>query len=138
MEEIQRADSQARSKAIAAVTAGAILGGGGLIVLEHYWQSLVTWLVGSPSRAKLGILVGVIVLGFVPLLLAAIWAWRLGARVIREGRHPPEGFKVIRDTPVVQGAAARNRGRALQALGALFVVSGGIMLWVFTKLWYLP
>ena len=48
---------------------------------------------------------------------AAVWAWRLGARVVASGRFPPPGTRTVSKTPILTGDAARRRGRALQWLG---------------------
>jgi hypothetical protein len=67
----------------------------------------------------------------------AAWVWSLGVRVLRGNRHPPEGVKVIRDTPVSRGAAARLYGRLYQGLAALFVLAGLSILGLLWMVWHL-
>ena len=79
----------------------------------------------------------VLVVGLAPLLAGASWLWALGVRVIRGNRYPPEDTRVIHDTPVVRGAAARARGRVYQALAALFFLAAASGFWALWKLWIL-
>ncbi len=134
MEELQRADPRARRKAVATIVLGAILGGAAVLLLEQSRDGIHGWLAADLTRAKIAILVCLIVVGFLPLLFGAIWAWRLGSRVIQEGRHPPEGLKVVRDVTILRGAQARGRGRVYRALGLLLLVAGGAMLWLSFRL----
>ena len=68
----------------------------------------------------------------------AAWVWNFGVRVLRGNRHPPEGVKVIRDTLVSRGAAARLYGRLYQALAALLVIAGLSVLALFWMVWRAP
>lgn len=79
----------------------------------------------------------VLVVGLAPLLAGASWLWAFGARVIRGNRHPTEDTRVIHDTPVVLGTAARVRGRVYQAIAALFYLVAVSGFWVLWKLWIL-
>lgn len=97
-------------------------------------EHLAAWFAESSLRLEIAILGGVVILVLLPLLLAAVWAWRLGGRVLEEGRFPPQGFKVVRDTVVFLGAQARLRGRLLQGLGVVFVAAGSVMLWLALQL----
>lgn len=134
MNELQRADSRARAYAVAIVVVGTLLGGAALALLQSQRDDLIAWMVENPLRLKTSILGGVVVLFLIPLLLASVWAWRLGTRVLDEGRFPPQGMKVVRDTVVVLGVQARRRGRLLQGLGVMFVIAGGGMLLVALRL----
>jgi len=62
---------------------------------------------------------------------AAVWLWRLGQRVRRSGRYPPEGMKVIRDTPVRTGSDAQSVANVatMAAIMCLMLGTGGM--------WYL-
>lgn len=134
MGEIQSADSKARANAVAIVVVGAVLGGATLLLLQFQRDDLVAWFVESPLRLEASILGGVVTLIVLPLLLASAWVWRLGGRVLEEGRFPPQGLKVVRDTVVFRGAQAQLRGRLLQGLGVVFVAAGGVMLWLALRL----
>ena len=130
MAEIQQADPRSRRFALICVAVAAVLGSGALVLLDSHRQSLLSWFQGSSSRAQVSIIVAALVLLLAPLFLMAAWVWNFGVRVLRGNRHPPEGVKVIRDTPVSRGAAARLYGRLYQALAALFVLAAFSVLWL--------
>ena len=68
----------------------------------------------------------------VPVALLAVWMWLHGGRIARAGRYPAPGSKVIRDTPVLHGAAARLRGTALRLLAVVLgLLSAGTMIAVY-------
>ena len=137
MAEIQQADPRSRRLALMCVAVAAVLGSAALILLESHRQSLLSWFQGSSSRAQVSIIVAALVLLLAPLFLMAAWVWNFGVRVLRGNRHPPEGVKVIRDTPVCRGAAARLYGRLYQALAALLVLAAFSVLWLSWMLWRL-
>jgi hypothetical protein len=136
MGEIQRADSRARQIAIWALVVLAIVGATVLLLIDHYREPLLAWALADSFRARAGVLV-LVALASAPLPVVAVYAVRIGSRVIRENRHPPAGTRVIRDTPVVFGAAARRRGRAYQVLATILFLSFGGALWILWRLWYL-
>jgi hypothetical protein len=105
-------------------------------LFDSYRESLLGWVVADPSRGKITALLLIFALCFVPALAAAAWMWSFGTRVVRGDRHPPEGTKLIHDTPVVRGAAARRHGRVYQALAGLFLLASLSMLWVLWQLWW--
>ena len=137
MNEIQKADPAARRQAVLvivfATAAGALLIAG----FEHFREPFREWLSSEPAetarRAKLAMYVS----GFVvsaPVIAFAIYLWLLGARVLRAQQFPPPGFRVIRDTPVVGGHGAVNRGHAMQVLAVCLGMSAAL-LWLF--FWWL-
>jgi hypothetical protein len=69
-----------------------------------------------------------------PLVGFAMYLWRLGTRIVREERFPPEGTKVIRDVVVIHGDAARWRGRLAQVLGIALGAAGVIMIVLLWRL----
>ena len=71
-----------------------------------------------------------------PLVLIAAWIWMFGMRVLRQNRHPPEGAKLIRDTPVTRDAA-RRYGRLYQSLAALLAVAAVLVVGFAWTLWRL-
>ena len=137
MAEVQQADPRTRRFALLCLVLAAGLGTGALVLLDRYRQSLSSWFLGNERNAQLTIIVLALLLLLVPLLLMAGWVWRYGIRVLRGNRHPPQGVKVIRDTPVVHGAGARLYGRLYQALAAGFVLVALSVLWLFWVLWRL-
>jgi hypothetical protein len=67
-----------------------------------------------------------------PVLLLASWLWLHGVRIGRAGRYPAPGSKVIRDTPVLHGDAARLRATALKVLAVfLGLLSAGTLIAVY-------
>lgn len=137
MAEIQQADPRSRRFALMCIAVAAVLGSGALVLLESHRQSLLSWFQGSSSHAQASIIVAALVLLLAPLFLMAAWVWNFGVRVLRGNRHPPEGVKVIRDTPVSRGAAARLYGRLYQALAALLLLAGLSVLGLFWIVWRL-
>ncbi len=55
-------------------------------------------------------------------ILPSAYLIATGRRVIREGRRPHSGMKVIRDTVVSRGSKALGRGRILDWLGATSIL----------------
>ena len=58
-----------------------------------------------------------------------LWFWWLGRKIVRAGRYPPPGMKVVRDTPVRTGAAAGRLAIAAQITGLLLAVVGTAAMW---------
>jgi hypothetical protein len=122
--EILRADPRARRRALAIVVVGGVLG---LLAIE--W--LLPWARGRVEQAVYegGLPQSAVcksVLAFLMLVAASVGAFgvyvfRFGGRVVREERFPPAGVKVVRNTRVVHGRAARILGRAQAINGALLV-----------------
>jgi hypothetical protein len=135
MAEVRHADAAARRRAL--VLLGGAAAAGGLIIAAQSWlrEPVRAWLLDDPAatvtRARL-ILAGAGALLIAPLIVFAVYAWRLGAQTIATREFPPPGRAVIRDTAVITGDAALAHGRGLQALSVLLVVAAaaiGAMFW---------
>jgi hypothetical protein len=132
MAEIQRADPATRRRALLAAVVIALAGWAAFFVLQD-------WLAGledaDPVRVRRALESAMIWASWAacaPVAVLALWLWRAGGRVGRAGRYPPPGAKVIRDTPVVHGDAARLRATALKALGLLLgLLSAGTLVAVY-------
>ena len=118
---IQRADTEARSKAIRLAVigiAGAALLAALLTALEHditaWIERHVVDLVDTPGTLTL--LLGIVML---PLLAMSVYVFREGSRIVRARRFPPPGQQVIKDTPIIEGNQAVRRGRAIQLIALL-------------------
>jgi hypothetical protein len=135
--QVQQADLGARRFTLMCLVVFAGLGTAAFVLLERYRPSLLSWFLANEPHVQVGILIVALLVLFVPLLLIAAWIWNFGGRVLRGGRHPPEGVKVIRDTPVIHGAAARRYGRLYQALAALCALAALSVLWFSWMLWRL-
>jgi len=134
---IQKADPEARRRAILAVIFCAAVGGLLIAGFDHFGEPFRAWLSSDTAetagRARLAIYLSALVLS-VPLIAFAAYLWLLGARVLRAQRFPPPGFRVIRDTPVIGGPAAETRGQVIQVL-ALCLGLAAALLWLF--FWWL-
>jgi hypothetical protein len=74
----------------------------------------------------------VLIILFAPLLLMAYSLYRIARRIQASGQCPPPGVKVIRDTEILEGNAARRKGRLL------FVSSILLFTAAFLGMVYLP
>jgi hypothetical protein len=137
MTQVQQADPGTRRVTLVCLVVFAGLGTGAFYLLDRYRQSLLSWFLANEPHVQVSILIVALLMLFVPLLLLAAWIWKFGARVLRWSRHPPEGVKVIRDTRVTYGAAARLYGRLYHVLAALFVLAALSVLWFSWMLWRL-
>lgn len=123
--EILRADPRARRGVLTIVVLAGVIG---LLAIE--W--LLPWARGRVEQAVYeGSLAKSAVCKSILIFLMAVatsvggigvYAFRFGRRVACEERFPPAGMKVVRDTRVLQGRAARLLGRAQAINGALLVV----------------
>jgi hypothetical protein len=133
MNEVQKADPEARRKALLVVILAAAIGGLLISAFEHFREPFREWLLSDPSetarRGKLTVYVSAFILSG-PLIGFALYLWLLGARVLRAQQFPPAGYRVIRDTPIVRGPAAVTRGQVIQVL-ALVLGVGAALLWLF-------
>jgi len=69
--------------------------------------------------------------------VTGMFIFRRGRHVLREGRFPASGERVLRDTVVLTGQAALKRGRILTVLGAALFLSAvalAIASWRFYAL----
>lgn len=125
MTEIQRAEPDARRRAATLFLGAAAAGLLVIWFLQSRLPVLEGWLAENPAEAThrirlLAALTGGIFA--IPTLIFAAQFWKYGNQILRAGRFPPAGTRVVRDTPVVIGAQARIRGRALQAVAVSLVV----------------
>jgi hypothetical protein len=127
--EIQRADPATRRRALLAAAAVAAAGWAAFIVLQGW----IAGLHGADPVETRHALEDAMLWGSwaacLPVALLAVWMWLHGGRVVRAGRYPVPGSKVIRDTPVLHGDAARLRGTALRVLAVfLALLSTGTLI----------
>ena len=139
MNEVQKADPEARRKAILVVIFAAALGGLLLSGFDHFGAMFREWLTTDPAetprRAKLALSVSILVLS-VPVIAFAIYIWRFGAKVLRVQQFPPPAFRVIHDTPVLRGPAAVTRGHVIQVVAVCLGVGASVLclfIWWFTE-----
>jgi hypothetical protein len=137
MTEVQRADRRARTVTVLSLLVATACGAVALLLAEEYGPSLSHWLRRAPRPHRLWFGVAALLVLCLPLLLFAMWLWSYALRVLRGNRHPPEGTRVVRDTPVARGAVARRYGRFYQALAGLLALSALAIAWLGWKLWRL-
>ncbi len=131
-QEIQQADPRLRRRVLLALVVASALAAVGLRYLAGYLGALepqseeelrqATAQALTLARAILG-LVGVAGAALAVHLL------HLSRRALAAGRFPPPGARVLSDTPVLTGAAARRTGRQGIALAVLLLGVGLAVLW---------
>jgi len=129
---IQKADSKKRTAAILLVIGAGILGAALLSRVEL----LQDWVVGEPDKLleRVNWLIGGLLILAVPLQFICWQLWTTGNKVIDTARFPPPGVPVVRDTVILEGDAAINRGRLLR-FTAVFLSLSSVLLPVVT--WYM-
>jgi len=135
--EIQAADPRSRRLAVTIVGCAAAAGALLIIVAQQFRPEFEAWLQ-QDLRARFRLVIAALTIATTgPVLALAAYSWDLGRRIVRAGRFPPPALRLIRDTPVVTGEAARRRGRLIQwfaaALG-LAAVFLAVFLWRLTSL----
>lgn len=116
--ETQKADPIARRKLLRRLMPLATLGlmtAGGLTI----WMNAVE---GEGARAPLVAAFAILCLTSLSMLSPLLKLWRIGRDARQQGRFPPIGLTVIRDTRVQHGETARYRGKRLQDLAVLMAV----------------
>jgi hypothetical protein len=137
MSKIQKADPEARRRAILVVVFAAAIGALLIAGFEDLREPLRDWLRSDPAqtarRARLAFVLSAALLA-VPAIGFAVYFWWLGVKVLRAQRFPPPGMRVIRDTPVISGPAAVTRGQAIQVVAVCLGMSAGVLCLFF---WWL-
>lgn len=137
MIEIRRADPAARRRAARLLAVVAIAGAVLLAAAERYRIPLRDWVLADPpaaaDRAAI-VIAGAAVVLLLPLAALAAWLWSAGGAVLRAGTFPPPGTRVLRDTPVVVGAAATARGRTLRVLAVVCLAAAAAIAIMFWRL----
>lgn len=118
---IQSADPAARNRAIWLVAAvlGVVgaLAGASVLFEERFnpWvQDFAVNLVARPELLFIALFVTVL-----PLIGVSVYIWFQGGHIVKARRMPYPGQKVIRDTPVIRGAIAVQRGRIIQVIAVV-------------------
>jgi hypothetical protein len=110
-----------------AIVATATLAGLALLQLATPSAAIAAWITEAPGSSEARILI--VIWGLTaaitgPALAAAFYLARLARQVVRDERFPPAGMRVVRDTPILRGAAARRRARVMQVVAAGLVGVG--------------
>ena len=137
LEQIQKADPRARSKAAIVIAGGALLGATLILLGNKYRPAFEGW-ISQDAYPRLRIAFAAVLAAFAgPMLAFAAYFWRAGSRVVRAGRFPVPGAAVVRDTVVLRGAAARRRGRMLQICAVALVLTAAVLCALLWRLVWL-
>ncbi len=129
MPEIQPADPATRRRALIAAGAIAVAGWAAFFVLQEWLRGLGGADPVATRRALEDAMLWGSWAACLPVAVLATWLWLQGLRITRTGRYPAPGTKVIRDTPVQHGDAARLRGLALRVLAVfLGLLAAGTLI----------
>ena len=88
---------------------------------------LTAWVLEDPAtRAPLAlaILGGLLVL---PLVIFAVYIFRMGARAIEQRQSPPAGYRLLRAVAPVTGEAAVRHGRIVRVM-AMLLIAAAVLL----------
>jgi hypothetical protein len=99
------------------VSIGAAVIGWGLPWMQEVLRSRST----EDALEFMKIALVIVFLGVLPI---AFWILSFGRKVIAAERLPPPGTRVIRDTVVLEGEKAKQRGRALVVLSLILMLLG--------------
>lgn len=116
MPEVQPADPVTRRRALIGAAAVALAGWAAFFVLQDWLRGLGGTDPVATRRALEDAMIWGSWAACLPVAVLATWLWLQGLRITRAGRYPAPGVKVIRDTPVLHGDAARLRGLVLRVL----------------------
>ncbi len=136
MKLIQQADPKARQKAIWVICVATVLGLAAILAFEYVRDDFQSWLEQHFEfllEHPLVVLVVSLVL-VSPVLAAGTYLYWVGKRTVRAQRFPPPGYAVVRDTLVLEGGQAMQRGRVLQLLSLVLVSNAGAIPVI---MWYL-
>ena len=122
MMEIQRADRRLRMLLVLAFVGAVAVGAVGLSVFEGWLDEVRQLAPADARRALRSAFLWVAGGAFATSLLPGVYLWRFGSRTRSAARFPPPGARVIRDTAILQGDAARRRGGIIQGLGVLLTL----------------
>jgi hypothetical protein len=124
--EVQRADPRLRRRALAALAVIAVGGAVALVLLQGVLADLRQLRGNDFARARdaLAALFLYSIAGSALLTTSVcVYLWRMANRIRDTLQFPPPGTRVIRDTIVLRGEQAARRGRLLQWLACLLVIS---------------
>jgi hypothetical protein len=132
--EQHRADPAARRTAWIVMIVIAAVGGSIIFATTALRPQIEEWVLVD-VRSRLTIVIGVLtVLAAGPPLALAAYLFSFGRQVVAAARFPPPGARLMQDTPVITGDAARRRGRTLQIFAAGVGVSALVIAVVLIRL----
>lgn len=116
--QIQKADPEARSKAIKSLLIGLLAGSLLFLLFNQLVGSLNQWIADNAEFLVTHHYVAflVILLPVAPVIALSIFLIRYAGKIVRSQRFPPPNTPVIRDIRVIEGQSAVTRGRIIQLL----------------------
>ena len=121
--EVVRADPAVRRKAILLALGIVVVLTGALVAAPRLFVGLSAISVASPGEAVL-LFAAFVVPILVMVMVVGVEVTRRSVSTLRERRFPPRGMPVLRDTPVIEGAAARALGVLGCTLATMLLVLG--------------
>ena len=118
---VMRTNKRARAVLIAVLLVGTLIGAAAIQWLLPYSGQYVSQQEPQAALRTIQILIAFLFLSVLPLGLYLFW---FGYRAVRWRQIPPPGTWVIRDTKVVEGHRAQQRGRIVMALAVLLFALG--------------
>jgi hypothetical protein len=114
--EVQPADPATRRRALVGAAVVALAGWAAFFALQDWLRGLDGADPVVMRRALEEAMLWGSWAACLPVAVLATWLWLQGLRIMRAGRYPAPGAKVIRDTAVLHGDAARLRGLVMRVL----------------------
>jgi hypothetical protein len=123
-----KADPQSRRKLVNIYVVIFIVG---FIIIQWGLPEFKAFANQKKPREAVHVLLVTVSICFLSVLPMAIYVYRYGQRILKAGQCPPPGEKVIRDTNIIEGDAARRRGQMLIMLSLLLALAslfGGLFI----------
>ena len=136
MPDIQRADPLARRRALLIISIAAVIGAVGVLLLERYRPRLEQ-LFADKAHVLLThpeIVAAIFFVLMLPVYVATVYLWRLGATIVASRRFPAPGQPVVRDTVILSDRRAVYRGRVIQTVALVLLLAG---LALPAVIWYI-
>ncbi len=121
-EAVQRADPAARRRAFWIITISGVAGVLAVYALEVSRPAWENWLAASIEHPDPVSLYGIAYLLALPLLVVSGYFLHFARAIVSSRRFPPNGYKVIRDTPIITGTASLRKGRLLMAIATVLLI----------------
>ena len=118
--EILKADPRYRKRALLTILGITIAG---CLIIAFLLPWLKEYLMFLGCRKGAQVIVLVFALAFIVPLILSIKMLMIASRVMQEERFPPSGTKVIKDTVVLTGIEAKNRGIILFFLAGFMLLA---------------
>lgn len=131
--EVLRADRTLRNRLLLFLVVFSAAGAAIVFFLERHLETIVASSEDNPEaavRQVFQLLRVSTAVGGIGLIVFGTYFARFSLRVLSSGSFPPPGTKVVRDTQIQRGSAARVRGWSGVALAALLVILGLAVPWV--------